>query len=215
MVEELRLWAIPADAVRQCFAAPPDLAARLRAITDQLSGPHPLDSSPGLLSKLGPLLRHPAGAPLIRPCVPNRHDAEAMMTSRFIETERLSAAWVLVGAWLDDLAQAHATIPLPPDRIDELEFDLVRTGVPTQLSIRHLWQRCLGIPLRAGDDMAIGYMEYASVPRLIDQWSNALPELETSTAEFATAVLAFASPFPQYAEDNSPAPDIIAWWSFA
>jgi len=210
MAEELRLWAISVDEFRQCFAAPPALAQTLSGITDSLTPADP-SRSHTLLSKLGPLLRRPPAAPLIRPMVPNQADAEAMMTSRFIASDRLGACWILAQAWLDHLAAAHTTIPLPRAQIDELEFDLVRVGVPTELSIRQLWRRGVDIPLRPTDDMSIGYTPYDIVLETASQWAAALPDLEEATAGFAAPIAAFLASFPEYAESQPL--DLIAWWT--
>ena len=209
MEEELRLWAIDVDEFRQCFAAPPALAETLMSITDALTPDQP--QSHTLLSKLGPLLRRPPTAPHIRPLVPTRLDAEAMMTSRFIASDRLGACWVLAQIWLDHLSSARTTIPLPRSHIDELEFDLVRVGVPTELSIRQLWRRGVDIPLRPTDDMSIGYTPYATVLDMTAQWSQALPSLEQASIDFATPIVSFLTGFPQYDEGSSI--DLIAVWA--
>jgi len=203
------LWAINVDEFRQCFAAPPALAQTLMGITDSLTPDQP--QSHTLLSKLGPLLRRPPTAPVIRPMVPNRMDAEAMMTSRFIASNRLGACWVLAQAWLDHLSAARTSLPLARSQFDELEFDLVRVGVPTELSIRQLWRRGVDIPLRPTDDMSIGYTPYGTVLDMSVQWSHALSQLEEKTVDFATPVVAFLTGFPQYAEGSSL--DLIALWT--
>jgi len=213
MAEELRLWAINVDRFRQCFAASPDLADTLRKVTDSLTASDQHPRSHSLLSKLGPLMRRVDDAPVIRPGVPTVHDAESMMTSRFMPTERLSACWVLARAWLDDLAVATTTIPLPRTQIDDLDFDLVRVGIPTDLSIRHLWRRSLDIPLRPADDMSIGYTPFTTVNALTDQWRSALDSLEEDTVRFAAPLLEFTSEFPHHAEQQPVPPDLIAWWT--
>jgi len=210
MADELRLWAISVDEFRQCFAAPPALAQTLSGITDSLTADD-RPQSRTLLSKLGPLLRRPPSAPLIRPMVPNHADAEAMMTSRFIASDRLGACWVLAQAWLDGLAAAHTVVPLARAQIDELEFDLVRVGVPTELSIRQLWRRGVDIPLRPSEDMSIGYTPYDTVLEMTAQWTSALPELEEATVEFATPMVTFLAAFPEYAASRPV--DLIAWWT--
>jgi hypothetical protein len=139
------------------------------------------------------------------------------MTSRFIASDRLSASWVLARAWLDELSMAHTTIPLPRTSIDNLEFDLARAGVPTQISIRHLWLRGVDIPLRATTQMSIGHLDYPIVVYLVKEWTTALPELQEDTQHFAKALLGFASAFPQYSQDaiekDLEPPDLIAWWT--
>jgi len=219
MAEELRLWAISVDEFRQCFAAPPLLADRLRHIAQSIAGVAASPAPHGLLNKLGPLMRRPTDAPVIRPDQPNLNDAEALMTGRYIASDRLAASWVLVRAWLDALAIAHTIIPLAQSTIDRLEFDLARAGVSTQISIRHLWGRSLDIPLRSTGDMCVGYMDHAGTTRLAEAWAAAVPELEPGTAQLATALLEFFARFPALAEasaggdQGSPPPDLIAWWT--
>ena len=216
MADELRLWAINIDEFRECFAAPPDLAGRLRQITDRMT-PDSGTKKGGLLSKLGPLMRRPIDAPVILPDVPNRVDGEALITGRYVDSDRLSACWRLVNGWLDELGLAHTTIELPKDKIDELEFDLVRAEVTTQVSIRRLWGRALDIPLRCPEKMSIGYMESTTVAYLVEQWTTALPELEEDTVQFATPLLEFLSQFPELATiadaESRRGPDLIAWWT--
>lgn len=214
MAEELRLWAITVDTFRQCFAAPPDLADTLRRITGSLTAPQTRSHSHTLLSKIGPLMRRPDDAPVIKPGIPNVHDAESIMTSRFIATDRLGACWVLARVWLDELADMHRVVPLARSEIDELEFDLARVGVPTEYSIRQLWRRGIDIPLRPADDMCIGYTPHSVLPNLIQQWEGALSFLGEDTVRFVTPVLEFVSGFPQYTGQSSPPPrDLIAWWT--
>ena len=211
MADELRLWAINVDRFRQCFAAPEDLAQHLWTITDTVLAAQIPKRTGGLLSKLGPLMRHPSESAVVRPGIPNRMDAEAMMTSRFISNDRLTACWTIAKAWLDDLAVTSTTIELGRDLIDDFEFDLVRVEVPTQIGIRHLWQRGLDIPLRASETMSIGYMEHDTVHRLVDAWQIALPELEEQTAQFVSALLDFATPFTESSASDDV--DLVACWT--
>ncbi|MCL2470283.1 MAG: hypothetical protein FWF25_00870 [Propionibacteriaceae bacterium] len=213
MAAELRLWAIGVDEFRQCFAAPEALKETLVQISDSLQPAEAKAQSRNLFSKFGPLMRHPESGAVIRPLIPNRHDAEAMMTGRFIDSDRLGACWVLTQAWLDHLALSHAVLDLTPAEMDTLEFDLVRAGVPTQLGIRHLWRHSLDIPLRPTQAMTIGYMAHDTVLQLTEQWTSALADLEEATVQFATSVLEFTSHFPQYAETRQAPVDLIAWWA--
>ncbi|MDR2931456.1 MAG: hypothetical protein LBV06_11225 [Propionibacteriaceae bacterium] len=209
MEAEVRLWAVSVDSFRQCFAAPPELASQLLALTDQAISTPP-HRPKGLLGMLGPLTRHPPQGRVIVPGVPNRQDAEAMMTSRFIASDRLSACWVLAGIWLDWLATAHTTIALPVDRVDEMEFDLVRQNVPTELSIRHLWQVRLDIPLRATPTLSVGFLPHAKIDHLSQAWSAAEPVLTEQTKAFTSTVLAFISALPDRdARSNQARPDQV------
>jgi hypothetical protein len=241
MDEQLRLWAINIDLFRQCFAAPPPLAETLREVTASLSTRGKTQRLPGLLSKLGPITRRPLDVPLIPLSEPTLGDGEAMMTSHYIESIRRKACWVLARGWLDKLATATITLDLPTSDLEELEFDLVRVGIPTRLSIRHLWVNTLDIPLRPTNDMTIGYTNAAVVPGYIETWTTALPEMEDKTRALATELLGFltdhwggyshdplqAQDDPTTAEDETPEVDdespqafadqgplgLIAWWT--
>jgi len=208
MADELRLWLIGADAVRDFFAAPPELAERLREITATVVPAS--RRSEGWRSKIGPLMRH-SGPGVIQPGVPNLVDGEAMMTGRFVAADRLGVSWIILRAWLDALAAAHTTIPLPADKLDSLEFDLVRAEVPTRVSIRHLWGRGLDMPLRPDGNMSFGYMDAASLTQLVDTWTTALPDLEADTVTFATPLLEFLAGFT--GTEEPPAAGMVAWWT--
>ncbi|MCL2736104.1 MAG: hypothetical protein FWD75_05665 [Propionibacteriaceae bacterium] len=212
MGDELRLWAISMADVRQCFAAPPPLADRLLQVAQSMMPPAPASHAPGLLSKLGPLRRHPEEGAVVRPGVPTMQDASAMLSGRFIASERVDACWALMRAWLDHLASANICVPLPRDRIDALEFDLVRVGVPTHLSIRHLWRLGLDVPLRASEQMRVGHTPHAMVAEFTTHWASAAPDLVEETRAFVAPVLGFASAFAGTPESGAPL-DLVAWWT--
>jgi hypothetical protein len=215
MDEELRLWAISVDLVRQCFSPPPTLAGTLREVTLKLAPPVPPPTKTGLLSKLGPLMRTPLDAPRIPVNQPTVVDGESLMTSRYIASERRAACWTITQAWLDELACGHTVIPLPASQLNDLEFDLVRAEVPTQLSIRHLWYENLDIPLHETDDMSIGFMPHDRVLRLQQEWTRALSQFDETTTPMATALLEFIdSHFGDPAiEAQDQGLDLIAWWT--
>ena len=213
MVEELRVWAISIHQVRQCFAAPEELADRLYAVTESAWPCEKLRPVRGLLAKLGPLTRQAPAAPVIRPDVPNRVDAENMMASRFIASERLGACWVLLRTWLDELAADHTSLPLPRAGIDGVEFDLARSGVPTHVSIRHLWQRGLDVPLRPVGAMSVGYMDNATAGVLVERWQAAMADLEETTLAFATPFLQFMEVFGRPEHPEYDPLDLVAWWT--
>ncbi|MDR0784003.1 MAG: hypothetical protein LBE83_09650 [Propionibacteriaceae bacterium] len=213
MLDQLQLWAISADLFRQCFAPPAALANQLWAITDSHFPPEIPQRSRGLRGVFPPLTRPTQADAVIRPGIPNRRDAEAMMTSRYIAADRLRACWHLARIWLDALAVAHTTIPLSRDQAEEIAFDLVRAEVPTQLGVRQLWRRSIEIPLRPTDEMSCGYIPNATVRRLDEAWRAALPELREQTTPFATRLLEFTGAYETY--PPAPPPDLIAWWTAA
>jgi hypothetical protein len=105
--------------------------------------------------------------------------------------------------------------------VDAFEFDLARVGVPTQLSIRHLWARNLDIPLYPTDDMSIGYTAHHTIPHYLQSWRQALTDMEDDTRSFAEELLGFME--DHYPPEPDPATskarvrdeklDLIAWWT--
>lgn len=94
---ELRLYAIGIDEVRDVFRASPELAAELRRVAETAYPPKTTPPAPGLLGKLGPLFRRPAGAPVVSPDTPVEADVADLLAARFIRPERQPAAWRLLG----------------------------------------------------------------------------------------------------------------------
>ncbi|MDR0848654.1 MAG: hypothetical protein LBN10_06375 [Propionibacteriaceae bacterium] len=215
MSTQLRLWALSAGEVRQFFLGIPEEMDRLRDVAAPLIPSTPV--SRGLLSKIGPLTRKNPPMPVITPGVPNRMDVEALLSGRFTATDRLSASWAILCAWLDASALAHADIGLTPAELETLDFDLGRAGIPYDVGIRRLWGRSLDIPLRPCDSHAAGYLPYRLVATLNQTWAENAEELEESSRPFVTSVMAFTQHFSQYADqaasDGREAPDLIAWWS--
>ncbi|MDR2973804.1 MAG: hypothetical protein LBV00_03675 [Propionibacteriaceae bacterium] len=214
MVEELRLWAINVDTFRQCFAAPEPLAGHLRELAAPVLCPDQPRRTHSLLSRLGPLTRQPVDGGVIRPGAPNHHDLESLLAGRFIDSSRAEACWALVRAWLDGLADARTTIALASDRIDAIEFDLVRAEVPIELSVRHLWQKRLDIPLRSSEHMSIGFTAAHRLTELHHTWASALPALAEETADFVNPTLTFiAALIVDPPPTPAGPPDLLAWWT--
>ena len=119
----IRLWAIGIGEVREIFGAPSEVAAaRLAELTPPaVTSPR----APGLLGKLGPLLRRASDAPVIPADQPTRADAEALLKGSFIVPNRLPAAWALVTRWVGEQAWGALEVRLDRDRVD---FDLARAG---------------------------------------------------------------------------------------
>jgi hypothetical protein len=175
MRDELRLWAIPVDAVRAVFAAPPDVADRLRHVT---TARFPV-AFPGPPAKFGPLRRHPR--PLrLAPGQPSLVEAEAMLRGQFLPPERLDAAWTLLVAWLDDLADQHVAVDLTAADRDAADFDLARAGVAPDLGLTALWRRRLDLPLTPQRGRRLGWLRADEAHRVADAWEQAEPELTGS-----------------------------------
>lgn len=209
----LRLWALPVADLRRFFAAPPAEAERLTALAEPLMTSTVRPAAPGLLGKLGPLTRKPLDQPVIVPGVPNHHDLAGLLTGRYVEASRLSAAWRIVTAWLDGSATAQRVVGLDPAKLDQLEFDLGRCEVPYDVSIRRLWGHPLEIPLRPVPNQQVGYLPADHVDRLAEHWRQARDDLEPTSLAFVDAVLDFTeSVADRAASPDRPWDDLIASW---
>jgi len=199
MAEQLTLWAINVADIRSWFQAPEDLANALRAAAKAV-----LTDDQAATKRF--LLRRKPQAPAN---APTYHDVDVLLGGQFVPNDRLDASWVIVRSWLDEFGFGHITTDLPRARLDDWEFDLVRTGVPTQLSIRHLWSHSLDVGPRTTSNMSVGYISHQLAQRLVQHWQEALEELEPETAEFAKTVINFAASWSQ----NPAQPDIVALWT--
>lgn len=209
----LRLWALPVTDVRQFFAAPPAETERLTTLAKPLLAPIAPPASPGLLGKLGPITKKHPALPVITPGVPNYHDLTCLLAGRYVEANRLSAAWRIMVAWLDGSAGGRATIGLDPASLDQLEFDLGRCEVPYDVSIRRLWGHTLEIPLQPLPNQHVGYLPADHVSRLDAEWRRARADLEETSLPFVDAVLAFTTAIVRPAEiPDRPLSDLVASW---
>lgn len=210
---EVRCWAIGIDEVRDMFSADPPLRERLLTISEASYGRPAITPQPGLLGKLGPLLRRPPDAPVISPDTPTPADAEHLVAGRFVPEQRLRAAWVLLRRWLDETAWASEAWELTDRDLDNLDFELARAGVPARHGVRHLWSRDARLTLRTRPGMEVGYQRYDSAVALGHDWDSALPQLDGDAAVTAAGVATFLGQLPNFAETATgagrPTPDVV------
>ncbi len=83
----LKLWAVGIDEVREIFSANPEVAERLRAAAAARFRTD-LPRQPGLLGKLGPLLRPSTDPAAPRPGVPGSEDVEDLLAGHHIPPQR-------------------------------------------------------------------------------------------------------------------------------
>ena len=145
---ELRLYAIGVDEVRDVFCASPELAEQFRRIVADEFPPQTTPKAPGMLGKLGPLFRKPAGAVLVRPDTPVESDVADLLAGRFIAPERQPVAWRLIECYLAATAWSGHHIALDMNRFNDLEFDLARAGLDPRFGLGKLVNRELGVPLQ-------------------------------------------------------------------
>lgn len=208
----LRLFAIGIDEVRDLVGAPPETAAALRAIAAAHFGPE-TPSTPGLLSKLGPLFARAVDAPVIRPDQPTRAEVDALLAGGFVPPERLPAAWNLLEVWLAALAWGTWRTEVDVSVLTEVDFDLARAGVPARYGVRDLLQSGLGIALRPAPGLAAGYCRLAHVLATTEAWRSAEAALTPETAGVIADLRAWLETFATWAiqapEAHRPEPDLV------
>lgn len=210
---ELRLYAIGVDEVRDLFCASPAVAAEFRRVVAERFPPETTPKAPGMLGKLGPLFRKPAGAVLIRPDTPVESDVADLLTGRFIAPDRQPVAWRLLESYLAATAWSGHRIELDVTRFNDLEFDLARAGVEPRFGLGRLVNRELGIPLQTYRGLATGYTPHAVALDAAAAWRNALPSLSPQNRAMAEPYAAWLAQFHHYAQaapaKGRPIPDLI------
>lgn len=217
---EVRLHAIGVDEVRDLFSGNPDAAARLTDLA-MAAFPPPPPASPhvGLLSKVGPLLRRPPGAPVVRPGVPTRRDLDDLVHGHELALDRLSAGWALVRLWLDDRAFGRLTLTLGEHQLDDLDFALTRAGLDARFALRRLFNDQLALPVKALPGQVTGYARHGHARAMAAAWRPACDGLPDDLAPLALDLVGWLDRFAGWADDardaGRPAPDLVAAWQAA
>lgn len=210
---ELRLYAIGVDEVRDVFCASPELAEQFRRIVADEFPPQTTPKAPGMLGKLGPLFRKPAGAVLVRPDTPVESDVADLLAGRFIAPERQPVAWRLLECYLAATAWSGHHIALDMNRFNDLEFDLARAGLDPRFGLGKLVNRELGVPLQTYPGLSTGYTPHAVALDAASAWRNALPQLSPPNRAVAEPYAAWLAQFHHYAQAapsrGRPVPDLI------
>lgn len=209
----LKLWAIGINEVRGIFGADPETADRLRVAATQRFGAAS-KPQPGLLSKLGPLLRggHDPAAP--RPGVPSAEDIEDLLAGRYLPPQRLVSAWNLLEFWLGILAVGAGEWPLTEAGLNDFDFDLARAQVPARYGVSDLFKSTLGISLTRCPGLAAGWVPGQHALGMLETWPAGVVELSESSVELATGILDFLAGLPEWTEQarvqGRPEPDLVA-----
>lgn len=210
---ELRLHAIGVDEVRDVFCASDAVAAEFRRVVAEAFPPETTPRPPGMLGKLGPLFRKPAGAVLVRPDTPLEEDVADLLAGRYVRPERQPVAWRLLEAYLVEKSWSRHRIELDVTRFNDLEFDLARAGVDPRFGLGRLVNHELGIPLQTYRGLSTGYTPHRVALEAASVWRNALPHLSAQNRAIAEPYAAWLAQFHHYAQAaparGRPVPDLI------
>lgn len=210
----LRLYAIAIDEVREIFGAPEETATALRAIAAHRFPSTPA-SSPGRLAKLGPVFRRAPGAPVQRPGVPSGPDVDTLLAGRYVPPHRLSAGWTLLETWVDAMAWGSTAEDASETELNEFDFDLSRSAVPSRYGLRQLLRSDLGIAMLPCPGVAAGFAHADHVAAMAQAWRTALPALSQVSRPMATSLLAWFDNYPQWRASaparHRPTPDLVAF----
>lgn len=206
------LIAVGIDDVRELFSGSATRIAELREVTER-TWPSPPPRG-GLLGKLGPFSRRPVDAPVVHPGIPTQREIDAVAHGRDVPPDRLVAAWVLVGAWLGEHSWGRFETEVERTMLDALDFDLATRGVPADLSLRAVFRRPVGLPLKPLPGQVIGYAKGSQATAMASHWQAALPTLSPEHRAVAEPIASWLGDFPdwvrQATESGRPAPDLVA-----
>lgn len=179
----LRLFAISIDAVRDVFGADPALAERLRAVAARHFAPPTRPRPKGVLG----LFRRDRELE-VDASQPIASDVEALLAGGYVPPERTRQGWLVLLAWLEDLAAANSVVVV--EELDTLEFDLARAGLHSDYSMRNLAAQPLGTILRPLPGQTVGYAKHANAIETLD----ALTALKQTAEDEFEAVIARTNP---------------------
>lgn len=210
---ELGLYAIGVDEVRDVFRASPELAAEFRRIAAAAYPPQTTPAAPGLLGKLGPLFRRPAGAAIVRPDTPVEVDVADLLAGRYIRPERQPAAWRLLESYVDARAWSRHRIDLDVNRFNDLEFDLARAGLHPQFGLTRLVNNELRLPLQTYRGLSTGCIQHDQALLAASAWRNVLNHLSAENRAIAEPYAAWLAQFHHYGQmapqKQRPLPDLV------
>lgn len=189
---KLHLYAISVDEVRSWFGGAPELAGSLRAIAAE-SFPTPIEPQTGTrLRQLGPLFKKSL-EPMKPPIGPTPIDVENLVSGRAIPPQRLEPAWQIICVWLGQLSSQKVTLDITPRLLDDLDFELVRAGLPSNLSVQRLWGREIGLSLMKPHNLQCGYSTVSHVRQTTDWMLECPDELEETSRTILQPIIDFLS----------------------
>lgn len=192
-MQQLALYAIAIDDVRDIFGADPALAERLRGIAAAKFAP----PAPPKKRWFKPLMRFDIDS-IVDPSLPSSSDVDALLAGGFIPVDRTPQCWSILGIWLEELAAAQHSMPYDDAAFERVEWDLAKAGLNSDYALRKLAERELGTPLRPQPGQLAGYAKHVHVVETFEELGRVRnhPGISAETAAIVDPVLRVLSAVP-------------------
>lgn len=155
-------------------------------------------------------------APVLPAGFPTPGDVDDLLSGHYVPPERLSRCWRVLDLWLHELSWGTLSLALGSTEIDDLEFDLARAGLPSELSLRRLFAGDPQIPLRPTPDMRTGYARSAHVSATLAGLSAVSGRVDERHQAIVDRLVEFLEQFCSWSEQapeaGRPAPDLLVVW---
>lgn len=179
-MQELVSCAISIDDVRDIFGADPQVAEALRGLAATPPRPSPTQEK----GWLRPLLRRDRRLE-VDVTAPSAEDVDALLAGAHIPPDRVAPSWRILTDWVEKLAVRSSRVPWDQAGFDALEWNLARSGLNSDFSLRRLADRDLGIPLRPLPGQVAGYAKHGHAFETLRQLRSVHGHPELSSADRA------------------------------
>lgn len=207
----VQLFAIAVEEARALTNPDEELTLQLREIAAEAFPPTTAQPR-GRLDQLGPLLRTPPGATIIKDDAPSGSDLTRLLHGRPISPARLPACWRLIRVWLAELAWDSLTLSVAAVRLGELSdaltlaADQPQLRSPGPLNVEH------ALPVPPPPGVQVSWLAGQQIPALAAALkepirADPLAELPSWLAQFEQ--------WSQVAElARRPPPDLLSMTQF-
>lgn len=214
---EMRLYAIGIDEAHDLHGADPADHAQLRSILATAFAPPQQATAPGLLGKLGPLLKRDPYAPVVRPGDPTRADVDAFLAGDSFDPSRIAVGWRLLETLVAAKAWGSIRLSIGPDEVDDIDFALSRGGVAAAVGLRHLFTSTTELNLLPVRGLTVGWHDHGRAVLMGEGYRTALGAFKSAEQqELVAGLVTWLDGFPHWAEVavslGRPVPDLLGFW---
>lgn len=197
------------------LGAEPGLAGRLRRVAaERFAAANEAARPKGtLLGRIGPLMRRPIDVPA-PPAGPGPLDVENLIAARSVDPARLLQCWQILQVWVEDAAWGHLDLTLDAQDLNDIEFDLVKAGLPSQYCLQQLFAKDPQLALRPAAQLSAGYSRHGHALATYTALTEIISEADADTQPLAVQVMQFLGLFQAWGRSATaggrPAPDLFA-----